>query len=75
MSSPAPAQQILTGGQAGLALAALSRAVEMAGRSHDARPVVARSTQPIPVDFTSLSLKGWKSKGALSLFKLKDGRI
>eukprot|EP00965_Chrysotila_dentata_P042471 1408296-Pleurochrysis_carterae.AAC.1 len=65
MSSPAPAQQFLTGGQAGTALAALSRAVKEAGRAHEARPIVLKTVQPTPVGFTSLSLEGWRSKGAL----------
>eukprot|EP00965_Chrysotila_dentata_P122303 4043075-Pleurochrysis_carterae.AAC.1 len=75
MSSPAPAQQILTGGQAGAALVALSRAVKEAGRAHGARPTVLKTVQPNPVDFTSLGLEGWRSKGVLSLFKQKDGRV
>eukprot|EP00965_Chrysotila_dentata_P031408 1047046-Pleurochrysis_carterae.AAC.1 len=53
----------------------MSRAVSRASRAQNARPVTPRSIQPTPVDFTSLNLEGWKSTGALSFFKLKDGRV
>eukprot|EP00965_Chrysotila_dentata_P054951 1824207-Pleurochrysis_carterae.AAC.1 len=53
----------------------MSCAVSRASRAQDARPVIPSSIQPTPVDFTSLNLERWKSKGALSLFKLKDGRV
>eukprot|EP00965_Chrysotila_dentata_P125582 4152076-Pleurochrysis_carterae.AAC.1 len=72
MSSPAPAQQILTGGQVGAALTALSGAVREVVRAYNARPAEDKTTQPVPVDFTSLGL-GWRSKGALSLFKRRTG--
>eukprot|EP00965_Chrysotila_dentata_P130078 4300120-Pleurochrysis_carterae.AAC.1 len=75
MSSPAPAQQSVTGGQAGAALAALSSAVKEAARAYNARPAEEKTVQPAPDDFTSLGLEGWRSKGALSLFKQKDGRV
>eukprot|EP00965_Chrysotila_dentata_P004844 158752-Pleurochrysis_carterae.AAC.1 len=65
MSSPASAQEILTGGQAGAALAALSGAVRETVRAHNARPAEDKTIQPVPVDFTSLGLEGWRSKGAL----------
>eukprot|EP00965_Chrysotila_dentata_P200365 6179940-Pleurochrysis_carterae.AAC.1 len=60
-------------GSAGAARAALSRAVKEAGRAHGVRAAV--EVQPSPVDFTALGLEGWKSKGALSLFRQNDGRV
>eukprot|EP00965_Chrysotila_dentata_P079416 2618322-Pleurochrysis_carterae.AAC.1 len=65
MASLAPAQQILTRDNAGAALAALSHATKEASRAHSARPAIIKTTQPVSVDFTSLSLENWRSKGAL----------
>eukprot|EP00965_Chrysotila_dentata_P237311 6201823-Pleurochrysis_carterae.AAC.2 len=75
MSSPAPAQQIETGGSADAALAELSRAVKEAGRAHGGRVAKTKSVQPSPIDFTTLSLEGWRSKGAQTMFRQKNGRL
>eukprot|EP00965_Chrysotila_dentata_P024071 797560-Pleurochrysis_carterae.AAC.1 len=62
MASHGQAQLVETVGTAGAARAALPRAVKEATRAHGTRAVVETTTQPAPVDFTSLGLEGWKVK-------------
>eukprot|EP00965_Chrysotila_dentata_P004657 151699-Pleurochrysis_carterae.AAC.3 len=91
MSSPAPAQQIVTGGWAGAVLAAL---LLRASRAYGTRETPEKSVQPTPVDFTTLGRRlplaqeiknenyankgrpeGGRSKGALSVSRQRNERV
>eukprot|EP00965_Chrysotila_dentata_P130117 4301559-Pleurochrysis_carterae.AAC.2 len=57
------------------ALALAAKPIRNAARTRSVTQTLSSSVQPVPMNLTTLDLRGWKSSAALSSSKLSDGRV